>query len=162
VQAGEEIIRAADTGVGHWSDHVEAQTKANRDKITVTMMDKIFDKTREAGPSDQEHYQKARKAYEEADGSCEPVKAAPAKIRANLRACRERGQRQEAVLRAAEPAMADWKSHLAQMEHSREHPQPDDQEVWLRTWKAAPPHIDAFERALERFHDDESSCRSRS
>ena len=158
VQAGAAVIKAAETGVGNWSDHVEAQTKANRDRITVTMLDKVFAETRDAGPEDQRRYAKARKAYRAADASCEPVPAAPEDQAADLASCRERAEVQERVVRAAQPAMNDWKAHLEQMERSERNPSPDDQEDWLRAWRAAPPNIKAFNRALEKFEQDESRC----
>jgi hypothetical protein len=153
VKAGDAVIGAADTGVGHWSEHVEAQTKANRDKITITMLDKVFDKTRDAGPEDQKRYSKARDEHREAKGSCKPVAGAPKDLAAALKHCQERAKAQERVMRAAEPAMADWKDHLEQMKHSEEHPSPGDQEAWLKAWRAAPPNINAFDEAMKDFKD---------
>lgn len=159
VSAGDAVIKAARTGVGHWSDHVEAQTKADRDKITITMLDKVFDKTREAGPADQKRYAKARTTYRSADGSCKAVPGAPKDQAADLSTCGKRADAQKPVLRAAEPAMEDWKSHLDQMAHSRKHPSPGDQEAWRKAWRAAPPNIHAFEKAIKKFRDgDTASC----
>ena len=156
VQAADQVIEAAETGVGNWSDHVEAQTKANRDKITVTMLDKVFDETRKAGPEDQRRYDKAREAYRSADASCEPVPTATKAQAADLSSCRDRAEAQAPVLRAARPAMADWKRHLDQMEHSRMNPSPNDQEEWLKAWRAAPTNINAFDKAMKKFEDEDT------
>ena len=158
VEAADAVIEAADTGVGNWSEHVEAQTRANRDKITITMLDKVFDKTRDAGPEDQERYSETRENYREAEGSCEPVGAASEDQAAALENCQERAEAQKRVMRAAEPAMADWESHLRQMKHSEEHPGPDAQEAWLEAWRAAPPNINAFTEAVKGFEDDAPRC----
>ncbi len=158
VKAADTVIEAADTGIGNWSEHVEAQTKANRDKITITMLDKVFDRTRDAGPEDQKRYSKARENYREAKGACEPVAAAPKDVAAALANCQERVEAQERVMRAAEPAMADWKSHLEQMKQSDKHPGRDAQEAWLKAWQAAPPNINAFTKAVEDFEDDAPRC----
>ena len=158
VDAGDALLEAADTGIEHWSQHVQAQTKADRSRISVTMLDRVFQKTREAGPADRRQYDRARKAYQAVDGSCASVRGAPAELAADLTSCSTRVKAQERLLRAAEPAMADWKAHLAKMERSAKDPQPDDQAVWLRDWRAAPPHLDAYAEAVQKFEDDAPRC----
>ena len=158
VEAADALLKAADTGIGHWSQHVQAQTKADRNRISVTMLDRVFEKTREAGPADRKRYARARKAYDAVDGSCASVPGAPAELAADLTSCSTRAEAQKRLLRAAEPAMADWKAHLAKMERSAEDPQPDDQAVWLRDWRAAPPHLGAYTEAVQKFEDDAPRC----
>jgi hypothetical protein len=161
VEAADAVIEAADTGVGHWSEHVAAQTKADRGKITITMLNKVFAKTRGAGPEDQKRYAKAREGYRAADGSCKPVATASKDGAAALASCQKRFKAQERVMRAAEPAMADWKNHLEQMKHSKEHPGPDAQKIWLKAWRAAPPNINAFTAAMKGFEGGAPRCDGR-
>jgi hypothetical protein len=158
VKAGDAVLEAADTGVGNWSEHVEAQTKANRDKITITMLDKVFDKTRDAGPEDQKRYSKRRENYREAEGSCKPVTPAPKDVATALANCQKRVKAQNRVMRAAEPAMDDWKTHLEQMKHSEKHPGLDAQKAWIKAWRAAPPNINAFNKAMRGFEDAAPRC----
>ena len=158
VEAADALLEAADTGIGHWSQHVEAQTKADRNRISVTMLDQMFAKTREAGPADRKRYARARKAYDEVEGRCTSLPGAPAELAADLTSCSTRAKAQERLLRAAEPAMADWMAHLGKMRRSAENPQPDDQAVWLRDWRAAPPHLDAYTEAAQKFQDDAPRC----
>ena len=47
--------------------------------------------------------------------------------------------------------MGDWKSHLADMQRSREVHVDNAQQVWLEAYRAAPPNINAYEKALRRF-----------
>jgi len=49
------------------------------------------------------------------------------------------------------PAMRDWQSHLSAMMHSRMEDVPDAEEVWLKAWRAAPPHIRAFQKAERKY-----------
>ena len=54
-------------------------------------------------------------------------------------------------MRAAAAAMGDWKQHLADMQRSREVHVEDAHQVWIEAYKAAPPNINAYDRAAERF-----------
>ena len=153
VAAADKVLAAAETGVGHWREHVQAQTDADTGRLTVVQMDAVFARTRLAGPDDQERYAKARDAYDAAaaDGSCSAVADAPAKEAAAFSRCHTRAVAQRPVLEAAEPAMADWKSHLAAMARSRSHHMDDAQEIWIEAWRAAPPHIKAYDKAMEGY-----------
>lgn len=156
VQAADRTITAAKTGIGHWSEHVQAQTDANAGTISVDKMDAIFKRTRLAGPDDTASYAKAVKAMDRAKASCEAPAGAPASVRKQLSTCAERADQQRPVLAAAKDGMDDWESHLAAMMRSRMGHVHDAQGVWIRAWRAAPPHISAFDRAVEDF--DAPSC----
>ena len=151
VDAADTVMAAAKTGVGHWAVHVQAQTDANSRKISVAEMQKLFKKTRLAGPADQRRYSDAQSAYEEAKASCASVKGADRETAAALRSCRERADAQRPVLTAAANGMQDWKSHLAAMQRSREGHVANPQGVWLAAWRAAPPHINAYKKAAADF-----------
>ena len=55
------------------------------------------------------------------------------------------------MLAAAADGMADWKSHLAAMQRNAEDHVRNAQGVWLRAWRAAPPHIKAYKKAAADF-----------
>lgn len=153
VGQADAVLAAADTGIGHWADHVQAQTDANDGRITVERMDATFARTRLAGPDDQDRYRKAAAGYADADGSCSPVAGATKKKAAALAGCQDRLDAQQPVLQAAGAAMADWKSHLAAMARSRAHHMDEAEQIWIDAWRAAPPHIKAYDKAAEAILD---------
>ena len=51
VQARDTVISRAATGIGHWSQHIQAQTDANAGRISVDAMGKIFLRSRLLGPT---------------------------------------------------------------------------------------------------------------
>jgi hypothetical protein len=156
VRAADKVLAEAKIGVTHWATHVQAQTDANHGKITVGQMNGTFKATRLAGPADQSRYHKALVRYRDLKGSCQPVRGADSSVAASLAKCADRARAQRPVLAAAANGMADWRSHLAAMQRSRMTHVHDAQGVWLRAWRAAPPHIRAYEKAVQHF--DAPSC----
>ena len=55
------------------------------------------------------------------------------------------------MLAAADDVMRDWRNHLADMQRSRETHVKNAQGVWIRAYRAAPPNINAYEKAIENF-----------
>lgn len=151
VRARDDVIEAASTGVGHWSEHVQAQTDVNAGKMTTATMDAIFKRTRLAGADDVRRYEEAVSTSEDRSAGCDPVAGAPTEISDQLETCLERSKAQRPVLAAGADGMGDWKSHLADMRRSRTHHVDDAQGVWLRAWRAAPTHIKAYQQATEEF-----------
>jgi hypothetical protein len=151
VRAADEVRGEAKTGIAHWAAHVNAEREASRGNISVDTRQKIFNETRLAGPGDQKRYAAAIRRYERLDASCGKAKGADKKIAASLADCQERLKALQHVLDAAAPAMKDWKQHLADMARSREFHIKNAQGIWLRAYQAAPPNINAYERAAKRF-----------
>lgn len=151
VRAADEVMGEAKTGIAHWAAHVDAERRASEGDISIAKRQKIFKETRLAGPDDQKQYADAIRRYERSDGSCGKAKGADEKVTASLAACQKRLKKQQPVLKAAAPAMKDWKQHLADMQRSRETHIENAQGIWLRAYQAAPPNINAFERAVKRF-----------
>lgn len=151
VEAADKILAAAKVGIGHWSEHVQAQTDYNLGQIDAARLDKIFKRTRKAGPSDVRKYHTAVQAYDTLPDSCDAIPDAPAKLSSAMARCDDRSRAQEAVLSAAEDGMHDWAAHLRDMRRSDSGQVHDARGIWLRTWSAAPPHIRAFDRAVARF-----------
>ncbi|MBA3527967.1 MAG: hypothetical protein H0T91_01370 [Propionibacteriaceae bacterium] len=151
VEAADKTLAAAKVGIGHWSEHVQAQTDFNTGKIDADRLAKIFKRTRNAGPSDVRKYNKAVKAYNTLPDSRDVLAAAPAKLSSAMARCDERSRAQDPVLSAAEDGMHDWAKHLSDMRRSDSGQVHDARGIWIRTWSAAPPHIRAFDRAVARF-----------
>jgi hypothetical protein len=151
VQAGDKVLAAGKKGMGHWSDHIQAQTDAKAGKITVKEMDVIFDRTRKAGDEDEQRYRKAVKTHNERSGSCKEVRGASATVARQLARCAKRGHAQEPVMDAAKNGMGDWTRHLAVMRKSMKGKIHNPQKKWLQTWRAAPPHIKAYNKAAAHF-----------
>jgi hypothetical protein len=151
VRAADRVLKAADVGIGHWAEHVQAQTDANSGKISVKKMDAIFKRTRLDGPDDVKAYDRARDDVDQSSGSCDEPEGATGPDRDKIEDCAARSKAQRPVLAAAEDGMDDWESHLAAMRRSRMGHVNDAQGVWIRAWRAAPPHIKAYEKAAKGF-----------
>ena len=153
VQAADEVLEQARTGISHWEAHVGAERDAQKGAITVERRQAIFKETRLKGPADQKRYADAQRAYDRAgDASCDDkAEGADAKVTATLTACRERATAQTPLLKAAAAAMGDWKSHLAAMQRSREIHVDNAQQIWLDAYRAAPKNLDAYQKALRDF-----------
>jgi hypothetical protein len=152
VRAADEVIRQARTGVQHWDAHVDAERRAAEGDITVAERQRIFKETRLQGPGDQKRYADALRGYDKVkDASCGKSKGADAKTAATLARCQQRANAQSPVMRTGAAAMGDWKQHLADMQRSRKVHVADAQQVWLEAYKAAPPNINAFDKAVREF-----------
>ena len=148
VGAADEVLNAAKTGVRHWDEHVQAQTDANKSKITQDELNKIFSRTRLAGPGDMTGYNKATKAYADLDGSCAEVSDAPAEVNKVMAQCQQRADAQSPVLKAGKDGMADWDKHLRAMNKSRTENVSDAAKIWQDAWRAAPKNINAWKSAM--------------
>jgi hypothetical protein len=155
VRAADQVVREAKVGIGHWKEHVQAQTDMFAGKITGEEMGAIFTRTRLAGPADVQRYSDALRSQARAQATCEPVEGAPAEIETALTRCEKRADAQKPVLAAAEDGMGDWRGHLEDMA-SRQQYRHNAQFHWLQTWRAAPPHLNAWKRSLKEM--DAPSC----
>ena len=153
LRARDGVISAADTGVGHWSEHVQAQTDANSGKISASDMQAIFKRTRLAGPADLKRYQAALAADRSSSGACTAPAGASAAQRTQFASCVKRSRAQEPALASGKAAMADWQSHLRAMQMSRMGHVNDAQGVWIRAWRAAPEDISAYKSAKTSYAD---------
>jgi pyruvate/2-oxoglutarate dehydrogenase complex dihydrolipoamide acyltransferase (E2) component len=152
VRAADEVLDEAKTGIGHWEAHVDAERRAARGDISVDDRQAIFKETRVKGPADQKRYADAQRDYERVrDAFCGKAQGADAKVAAKLSTCRERAIAQGPLMRAAAAAMGDWKSHLADMQRSREIHVDNAQAIWIEAYRAAPKNINAYEKALRDF-----------
>ncbi len=156
MRRADQVLKDAKTGMEHWAEHVQAQTDADANVISIEQMDGTFAKTRLAGPADQKRYADALSDYAESEGSCRTVKDASASVAESLARCRKRGKAQQPVLAAAAAGMKDWRTHLAAMQRSRAEHVENAEEVWLQAWRVAPPHIKAYEKAAAGF--DAPTC----
>lgn len=156
VEARERVLKAAATGVGHWSEHVQAQTDANQGDISSGEMQAIFKRTRLAGPADVRRYQEAVSQEDRLSGTCRAPSGAPKAVSTKMADCAERGQAQGPVLTAAKEAMNDWRSHLGDMKMSKMGHVNNPQAVWIKTWRAAPKDINAYRKAASSF--DAPAC----
>ena len=152
VRAADEVLRQARTGVQHWAAHVDAERRAAEGDITIADRQRIFKETRLQGPGDQKRYADALRAYDDVkEAPCGKTKGADAKTAATLAKCQQRASAQASVMRTAAAAMGDWKQHLADMQRSRQVHVDDAQQVWIEAYKAAPPNINAYNKAVREF-----------
>ena len=151
VAAADQVLIEAKDGMQSWSDHLQAQTDFNDGKIDQEEMDDIFDKTRNDGNSDVERYRSAVDRHDSLHGSCGVVPGAPAEIAEGLSRCAQRSRAQQPVLAAADAGMTDWRVHLADMAKSDKGKIHNPQAKWIRTWRAAPKNINAYNKAVQEF-----------
>ena len=151
VRAADAVMAAGEDGMRHWADHVQAQTDAFAGEISVGKMDDIFRRTQKAGEDDAKRYTGAVKAYHGRGGSCRAAAGASGQVSRQLARCANRGKAQRPVLVAVRDGMTDWTKHLAVMRRSEHGKVHNPQQKWLKTWRAAPPHINAYKKAAGRF-----------
>ena len=151
VRAADRVLDEAKPGIAHWEAHIEAERKAEARTISAAKQQAIFKRTRLAGPSDQRRYADAVNDLERIDGSCRKVDGADATIKTAMAKCQERSKEQKPVLAAADDVMRDWRNHLADMQRSRETHVKNAQGMWIRAYRAAPPNINAYEKAIDKF-----------
>ena len=151
VRAADRVLKAADVGIGHWAEHVQAQTDGNAGRISPQKVDAIFKRTRLDGPDDVKAYERARDDVDPETDRCDPPKGLTGSLEEKIQDCADRSKAQRPVLAAAQDGMDDWKSHLAAMRRSRMGHVDDAQGVWIKAWRAAPPHIRAYDRAAKEF-----------
>jgi hypothetical protein len=152
VQAADEVLSQARTGITHWEGHVDAQRQWENGNITRDERQAQFKATRLKGPADQQRYSDALRAYGALrDASCGKAKGADTEIAAALAKCSQRSKAQTPVMAAAAGAMGDWKQHLADMQRAADTHVANAQEVWLALYRKAPTNINAYEKALRNF-----------
>jgi hypothetical protein len=152
VKAADEVLDQARTGVQHWEAHVDAERKAEAGAISISERQRIFKETREKGPDDQNRYADALREYDDVKkATCGKTDGADAKTAATMAKCQKRTDAQAPVLKTAAAAMGDWKQHLADMQRSRVQHNSDAQQVWINAYKAAPPNINAYEKAAKKL-----------
>ena len=78
-------------------------------------------------------------------------RGAPADVSKQMARCAKRARAQRPVLAAAADGMADWIKHLGDMRRSKQGKIHNPQKKWLKTWRAAPPHIKAYNKAARHF-----------
>ena len=150
VRAGDRVIAAAKPGAVHWSEHVGAQYDADAGRITVDQLNAIFARTRVLAPDDLSSYNDAVASYNRIAGPCTGIEAT-GKTRTALTACAARASAQTPVLAAADRVLTDWGTHAASMTKSREEHVENAAEVWIKQYRAAPVHLDAWNAALEGY-----------
>jgi hypothetical protein len=152
VQAADDVLKEARTGVGHWEAHVDAERRQEAGTISIDERQQIFKETRQKGPADQNRYADALRAYDKVkDASCDKAAGADSNVTATLSSCHARATAQSRVMKTAAAAMGDWKQHLADMQRSRTVHVNDAQQVWLNAYRAAPRHINPYEKAVQKF-----------
>lgn len=144
VDALQTVIDAASVGIEHWRRHVQAQTDLFDGRINETRMRAEFSETKLAGPEDVRRYDAAVAANNADVGACEPPQAGPADLTTQFGACRRRFDALEGGLGQADTTMDDWRNHLAAMQRSATGQVPHAQDVWLETWRKAPPNLQAW------------------
>lgn len=157
VASADAAVEAAERGVTHWSEHVQARTDLLAGKIALDQTNAIFKRTRLAGPKDLEIFDAANKKYEAERSGCKDLdpNAVPHTWRDTATACVERRTVAARGVDAAAAAIDDWRSHQANMRAHRDGEMTSAmaQQQWIAAWKAAPPNINAYADAIKQLAD---------
>ncbi|GAB3752080.1 hypothetical protein [Microlunatus parietis] len=149
VAQSESVLQAASQGVDHWRQHVQAQTDLTLGRITEAETKAIWKRTRLPGPSDVAKYETARSGHKAVPDACKAVAGATTEQSEQLQLCRARLEKVRVALTGADLAMGDWADHLADMRKSASGHVHNAQEVWLDTWRAAPPNLEKYASAMD-------------
>jgi hypothetical protein len=155
------VVAAAARGVDDWSDHVQARTDMLAGHISVETMDSIWRRTRIAGPADQSRFRAARDSFD-STSHCARLRNGSGSPSGPTAGCLARSRAAEHAVAAADAAMRDWKSHLANMAmyaHG-EMSSMTAQAKWVSAWRNAPPHIKAYRTARAAL-DEAPACKVR-
>lgn len=159
VALAESVLEAAGDGVSHWREHVQAQTDLSLGRITDAQTKAIFKRTKLSGPSDVAKYETAKSAYKASADACKAVKGAEDEQADHLSICRARLAKVSSALTNADLAMRDWADHLADMRKSASGQVHDAQQVWLDTWRAAPPNLEKYAASMDTLAKTKSCPR---
>lgn len=149
VAQSESVLQAAGEGVDHWRQHVQAQTDLTLGRNTEAETKAIWKRTKLPGPSDVAKYETARSGHKAVADACKAVVAATSQQAEQLKLCRARLEKVRVALTGADLAMGDWADHLADMRKSASGHVHNAQEVWLDTWRAAPPNLEKYASAMD-------------
>ncbi|MGH3457435.1 hypothetical protein [Aeromicrobium sp.] len=155
VDAADKVAAAAGKGVGHWTEHVQAQTDKVSGKNTEEETAAIWKRTRLAGPGDQKAHGAAVAAFDDVKGACDKVPDEAA----DADGCMERIDALGPVMASGKKAMGDWASHLKAMADHKagKFSSAHAQMMWEAASKAAPPNINAHKAAATEL-DDAPPC----
>jgi hypothetical protein len=158
VAGAEKVVAAAKQGVANWHMHVQARTDMLDGRMSVTEMDAMWKRTRLSGPADQKRFSTAMDAFDPSP-ACTKLDKVPAAQKGEATECVARDRTAHKAMDAAKAAMADWKSHLANMAAyaAGEMSSTEAQTKWVEAWRNAPPNIEAYEKARKAL-DDAPSC----
>lgn len=152
LSAGQAVVTEANTGVGHWSEHINARTDLLEGRNTDEETRAIWKRTRLAGPDDLERFAAVLSTYDKLSG-CDDLAEldVPASLRGDAQACVDRSTMTAEAVSAATDATGDWSNHLDDMaRHSDGHMTVDEaQDNWVEAWENAPPNINAFNEASD-------------
>ena len=159
VALAESVLDAAGDGVGHWREHVQAQTDLSLGRNTDAQTKAIFKRSKLAGPSDVAKFETAKAGYKAQGDACKAVKGAESEQADHLTICRTRLSKVTSALTNADLAMKDWSNHLADMRKSAGGEVHNAQEVWLETWREAPPNLEKYASAMDTLAKTKSCPR---
>lgn len=153
VKGAEKVVAAAEEGVENWHKHVQARTDMLNGTMSVEEMDRMWEMTKVAGPTDQRRFHAALDTFDPTPACDDLADASDATAAAAD--CSARYDSAQEAVDAAEAAMADWQSHLVNMAAYAAGKMPADeaQAKWVEAWRNAPPHINAFVKARETLAD---------
>jgi hypothetical protein len=156
VRAGDRVITAADQGMAHLTQFVQAKAHAGSGPMTPEKR-RAVTRSRLSAPDDVKRYRDAVHAYVGYGHPCDPVPDAPTGLATRLADCADQQRAQLPVLAAAADLEADWRSHQGDLDLRRSQTRrgQDADRVWIRTWIAVAPHVAAWDEAVARYraHD---------
>lgn len=148
LRSADGVTGAAQTGIGHWAEHVRARTDLLSGKKPQAVTSAIWKRTRLAGSADLLRYDRAVGDYTAATGACAATRSGGG-AQDRLAACKQRALVMGRALAAADGGMTDWRAHQQAMAAHKagEFDATHAQHLWVAAWTAAPKNIEAFRAA---------------
>ncbi|MFC7625707.1 hypothetical protein ACFQU4_35560 [Microlunatus sp. GCM10028923] len=159
VALAESVLAAAGDGVGHWREHVQAQTDLSLGRTEEDEAEKIWKRTRQAGASDVAKYQTAKSGRKADGNACRPVADAEDDQVEQLKMCQARLSKVTSALTNADLAMKDWQRQLEELKDADEDNLHDYEDSWLDTWRKAPKNLDRYSSAMDTLAKTKSCPR---
>jgi hypothetical protein len=161
VQRGGAAVDRARATMADWVAHVQAMADLQSGRNTEAETKRVWAETRARGPQGVAGFHSAYSEYRRLAGGCDrlPEAELPADVASAVAVCRDVRRQTDAVLAAAQGAVADWSAHLKAMADRRAG-RLDAHAAhvkWLAAYRAAPVNIEKF-RAAERVYGAHPPC----
>lgn len=159
VALAESVLAAAGDGVGHWREHLQAQTDLSLGRSSEEEAEKIWKRTWQAGASDVAKYRTAKSGRKGDGNACRPVADAENKKVEQLKLCKVRLDKVTSALTNADLAMKDWQGQLEELKDADSDDLHDYEDSWLETWRKAPDTLNKYSSAMDTLAKTKSCPR---
>lgn len=155
---GDAFVESTEQAAANWQVHYEGSILLADGEATLEEVQADWDRTREAGPDDEQAYTTAHDALGEGNGCSELADTEiPAEYTDQAQACVERAESFADVRTRGEAMMADWTHHLDMMAEKQEYDPEEYIVMWREDVAVAPTRMDPYREAVAAL-DQAPTC----